>query len=77
MVSGKRPILKEEFEDTKSEPVNQRRTDNTVTGKKRTNNDIQKQTVETVPTVCYYYFYFFILALYILYEKIYIDNEIQ
>jgi hypothetical protein len=35
MVSGKRPILKEEFEDTKSEPVNQRRTDNTMTGKKK------------------------------------------
>jgi DeoR/GlpR family transcriptional regulator of sugar metabolism len=34
MVSGKRPILKEEFEDTKSEPVNQRRTDNTMTKKK-------------------------------------------
>jgi hypothetical protein len=61
MVSGKRPILKEEFEDTKSEPVNQRRTDNTMTKKKdkRANNDLQKQTVEIVPTVCYYLFFFF------------------
>ena len=68
MVSGKRPILKEEFEDTKSEPVNQRKTDNTMTKEKTKGQTTiyKKQTVETVPTVCYYYYIFFhISPLYI------------